>query len=138
RSAEALPSRLSASRPLAASPTISSGMAAEQSSSSSRRRRRAGASSSTISTLIGASGMACFLLNGTAIRHADMHLVAVLVDLALEACLGIEMQCETLADVGDRHLVAAVMAPMKLIGVAQDRVHLAAAYEDVDRDHARC
>src|SRR6185312_8679434 len=140
RSVGVLPSSVRASRPLAASPTTTSGSAVVQSSSSSRSRRRAGASSSTISTLSGASAtrlVRLLLLLLRAIGHAYMHLVAVAGQPVLETCLGVEMQRQALADVVQRHLVATAAARARLVGIAQDRVHFAAAQEDINRDHPR-
>src|SRR5664279_4711896 len=137
RSAGVVPSRFSASRPLPASPTTRSGSAAVQSSSNSRRRLRAGASSSTITILSGASVMRVSRFHVRAIRHANVHFVGVAAGLALEARLGIEMQREPLADVGQRHLVAVLVAVVHLIGIAEDRVHFATAEKDINRDDPR-
>src|SRR5450755_1497979 len=134
RSAGVVPSSCSASRPLPASPTTSRGSAAVQSSSSSRRRLRAGASSSTSTILNGVSVMRVLRFHIRTIRHANVHLVTVPAGLALQARLGVEMQREPLADVGERHLVAALMALAHLIGVTKDRVHFATAQKDINRD----
>src|SRR5437899_1618838 len=160
-----------ASRPLAASPTIASGIAPAQSSSRSRSRGRAGASSWTISTRSGASTMgnaplrtdetrgpvagfrrrlvrfvadwgrgrrrSCRRRVRLAIRHAQMDFVHVSGDLRFESALGVEMQREPFAHVRYRHLVAGVVPPaVGLIRIAQDRVHVAALEEDVDRHDA--
>src|ERR1700741_1910030 len=135
RSAGVLPRSPSASRPLAASPTTTSGNADAQASSSSRNRRRAGASSSTMTSLSGASDTGALPLDSGSVRHADVHFVTLPVQLAFEARLGVEMQSQPLADVVHGHLVAAVMAAVKLVRVAQDRMDVAAAQEDVNRDH---
>src|SRR5215831_377566 len=135
RSAGVVPSKVSASRPLAASPTTSNGTALLQSSSTSRRRCRAGASSSTMSTLSGASGTRRLALGRRSVRHADVHFVALPVHLALEARLRVEMQCQPFTDVGQRHLVAALVATARMIGIAQDRMHLTAPQEYVNRDY---
>src|SRR5450631_42247 len=134
RSAGVVPSRWSASRPLPASPTIRSGSAAVQSSSNSRKRLRAGASSSTSTILNGASVMRISRFHVRTIRHANVHLVGVPVRLALQARLGIEMQREPLADIGKGHLVAVAITEGHLIGIAEDRVHFAAAQKDINRD----
>src|SRR5258706_14547730 len=131
RSAGVLPRSPSASRPLAASPTTTRGNAEAQSSRSSRSRRRAGASSSTMTSLSGASGIGARPFDCRSVRHADVHFVALPVQLALEARLGIEMQSQSLADVVHGHLVAGVMTAVELIGIAQDRMDFAAAQEDV-------
>src|SRR5689334_8358200 len=135
RSVGVLPSSVRASRPLAASPTTTNGNAVVQSSSSSRRRRRAGASSSTISTLSGVSATRLFHLPLRPVGHAYVDLVGVPGKTVLETRLGIEMQRETLADVGQRHLVAAAAARTRLIRIAQDRMNFAAAEEDINRDY---
>src|SRR5450432_34644 len=135
RSAGVVPSNVSASRPLPASPTTRSGTALVQSSSNSRSRRRAGASSSTMSTRNGASGMVAPADRSRPIWHPDVHFVSLPVDLALEPGLGIEMQREPFADVGKCHLVAAAVPTAVLVRVAQYRMHFAAAKEDINRDH---
>src|SRR6202171_6320002 len=137
RSAGVVPSRCSPSRPLPASPTTSSGSAPVQSSSNSRKRLRAGASSSTSTILSGASVMRISRFYVRTIRHANVHFVAVPVRLARQARLGVEMQREPLADVGERHLVPAVIIGGHLIGVAQDRVHFTAAQKYINRDDPR-
>src|SRR6266849_5506249 len=137
RSAGVVPSRLSASRPLPASPTTRSGSALVQSSSNSRNRLRAGASSSTRTILSGASVMRLSRFHVRTIRRANVHFVAVAICLARQARLGVEMQCEPLANVGERHLVATVIAVGHLIGVAKDRVHFTAAQKDINRDDPR-
>src|SRR6476646_4704997 len=109
-----LPSSARASRPLAASPTIST---------------LSGASATRLVRLL--------LLLLRAIGHAYMHLVAVAGQPVLETCLGVEMQRQALADVVQRHLVATAAARARLVGIAQDRVHFAAAQEDINRDHPR-
>src|SRR6202171_1594897 len=134
RSAGVVPSRCSASRPLPASPTTISGSAPVQSSSNSRKRLRAGASSSTSTILSGASVMRVSQFHVRTIRHANVHFVAVAVCLALQARLGIEMKREPLANVGKRHLVAAVTAVGHLIRVAKNRMDFATAKKDINRD----
>src|SRR5215831_13108905 len=138
RSAKVVLSKVSASWPLAASPTTSSGTALLQSSSTSRSRCRAGASSSTMSTLSGASGTHRLALCPRSVRHADVHFVALPVHFALEARLCVEVQRQPFTDVGQRHLVAAMVATARLIGIAQNRMHLAAPQEYVNRDHPGC
>src|SRR5215472_410781 len=137
RSAGVLPSNPSASRPLAASPTTTRGSADAQSSRSSRNLRRAGASSSTMRSLSGTSDMLALRYHGRPIRHADVHFVTLPGQFALEARLSIKMQCQPLADVVHRHLVASVMVSCNLVRIAQDRMYLAPAQEDVNRDHPR-
>src|SRR5213075_1986684 len=95
------------------------------------------ASSSTSMILSGASAMRVSRFDERAIRHANVHLVAVPARLAFQARLGIEMKREPFADVGERHLVTAVQAPGYLVGVAKDRVHLASAQKDIHRDDPR-
>ena len=90
----------SASRPLSASPTMSTGSWPAQSASRSRMRRRAGASSSTMSTRRG--GLGAFM----GVRHDDVHLVSGDQRFQLELGVDVEMQLQPLADVGQRHLVA--------------------------------
>src|SRR5215472_933656 len=135
RSAGVLPSSPSASRPLAASPTTTSGSADAQSSRSSRNLRLAGASSSTMRSFSGPSDMLALRYHGRPIRHADVHLVALPIHPALKTRLGVEMQRQPLPDVVHRHLVAGVVVSCNLIWIAQDRVYLAPAQEDVNRDH---
>src|ERR1051326_1197255 len=100
-----------ASRPLAASPTTTSGSAPAQSSRSSRKRRLAGASSSTISTRRAESGMRFLLLIGAAVRQADVYFVAILVDAAFERGFRVEMQCQALAYVVPGQLVSSAVTP---------------------------
>src|SRR5438552_18925621 len=138
RSAAIVPSKASASRPLAASPTTISGTALVQSSSTSRNRCRAGASSSTMRIFSGASATRRLACCRCPVRHADVHFVVLPVHLALEARLSVEMQRQPFADVGERHLVSDLMATSRLIGVAQNRMHLAAPQEYVNRDHPGC
>src|ERR1022692_460866 len=134
RSAGVVPSRFRASRPLLASPTTRSGNAPVQSSSNSRKRLRAGASSSTSTILSGASLTRVSRCHVRTIRHANMHFVDVPIDFALQARLGVEMQRQPLTDIGERHLVAVVIALPHLIGIAEDRVHFPAAQKDINRD----
>ena len=44
------------------------------------------------------------------------------------------MQCQSLPDIAQRHLVAGVVAAVLAIGVAQNHVHLVANMIDVDTD----
>src|ERR1700730_3904553 len=135
RSAGVPPSIASASRPVAASPTTTSGSAAVQSSSSSRSLLRAGASSSTTRIFSGASPISSVLFHLGPVGHTYMHLVGVPVDLAFEARLRVEVKRETLADIGKSHLVPGVVIAAHLIRIAQDRMNLAPAQENINRDH---
>src|SRR5438309_4294000 len=137
RSAGVLPSRPSASRPLPASPTTSSGSAPAQSSSNSRNLRRAGASSSTTSIFSGVSDMRILRVRRRAVRYPDVHFVAVLAGAAFEARLRVEVQRQTLPDVVHRHLVPGVVAAGEAVRIAQDCVNFASAQENVDRDDSR-
>src|SRR6266508_2846165 len=134
RSAGVLPRSPSASRPLPASPTTSSGNAPAQSSRSSRNLCRAGASSSTTSIFSGVSDTRILRVRGRAVRHPDVHFVAVLAGAAFEARLRVEVQRQTLPDVVHRHLVPGVMLAGEAVRIAQHGVNLAAAQDNVDRD----
>src|SRR6266540_119018 len=137
RSAGVLPRSPSASRPLPASPTTISGSAPAQSSSSSRNLRRAGASSSTTNILSGVSDMRILGVRRSAVRHPDVHFVAVLAGAAFEARLRVEVQRQTLPDVVHRHLVPGMVAAGKAVRIAQDGVNFPAAQENVNRDDPR-
>src|SRR5881227_1139560 len=137
RSAGVLPSSPSASRPLPASPTTTSGNAPAQSSRSSRNLRRAGASSSTTSIFSGVSDTRILRVRRCAIWHPDVHFVAVLAGAAFEARLRVKVQRQTLPDVVHRHLVPGVVTAGEAVRIAQDCVNLASAQENVDRDDSR-